>query len=121
MSEAASLRRAQAAAIAAEAKGGEGVIVLDLRGQTLVTDFFVIATATSRVHLKAVREGIEDAMDQARHRLFAREGTEQAQWVLLDYGDVVVHVLTEEKRGYYKLERMWANATPVAFSGGKAG
>jgi ribosome-associated protein len=121
MSEAGSLRRAQAAAAAAEAKAAEQVIILDLRGQTLVTDFFVLCTATSRVHLKAVRDGIEEAMEQARQRLYAREGNEQGQWILLDYGDVIVHVLTEQTRAYYKLERMWANAPQVEVSGGKAG
>jgi len=118
MTEAGSLRRAQVAATAAEAKAAEAVVILDLRGLTLVTDFFVICTGTSRVHLRAVREGIEDAMAEAGHRLFAREGDEDAQWILLDYGDVVVHVLTEDRRAYYKLERMWASAPQVSTSGG---
>ena len=121
MTEAASLLRARAAAAAAEAKAAEQIVVLDLRGQTLVTDFFVICTATSRVHLKGVREGVEEAMDQASHRLFGREGNEQAQWVLLDYSDVIVHVLTADTRAFYKLERMWAKAPQVEVSGGKAG
>ncbi len=120
MTEAASLLRAQDAAAAAEARGAEQILILDLRGLTLVTDFFVLCTATSRVHLRALREGIEDAMEGARHHLHSREGTEQAQWILLDYGDVIVHLLMEETRAYYKLERMWANAPQIAPSGGKA-
>jgi len=118
MTEAGSLRRAQLAATAAEDKAAEQVVILDLRGLTLVTDFFVICTATSRVHLRAVRDGIEDMMERTDHRLYAREGDEQAQWILLDYGDVIVHVLTEERRAYYKLERMWASARQVPVSRG---
>ena len=122
MSEAAgSLLGARVAAAAAEGKAAEQIVVLDLRGQTLITDFFVICTATSRVHMKAVRDGVEEAMEQTRHRLYAREGNEQAQWILLDYGDVIVHVLTADTRAFYKLERMWASAPQVEVSGGKAG
>jgi ribosome-associated protein len=121
MSEAASLARARAAAAAAEAKAAEQIVVLDLREQTLVTDFFVICTATSRVHIRAIREGIAEEMDRAKHRLFGREGNEQSQWVLLDYGDVIVHLLTDEMRAFYKLERMWANAPRVEVLGGAAG
>ncbi len=121
MGEPPSLLRARAAAAAAEAKAAEQVVVLDLRTLTLVTDFFVICTATSRVHMKAVREGIEEAMERANCRLQAREGDEEAQWVLLDYGDVVVHVLSPQTRAFYKLERMWASAPQVAVSGGRTG
>jgi len=109
----AALARAQATAAAAAGKAGEQILILDLRGQTLITDFFVICTATSRVHMRAVREGIEEAMAASRHRLWAREGSEEAQWVLLDYGDVIVHLMSDERRAYYKLERMWKGATEI--------
>jgi len=121
MSEPPSLLRARAAAAAAEAKAAEQVVVLDLRTLTLVTDFFVVCSATSRVHMRAVREGIEEAMERANYRLLAREGDEEAQWVLLDYGDVVVHVFSPQTRAFYKLERMWASAPQVAVSGGRTG
>jgi ribosome-associated protein len=114
MGKAPSLAMARAAAAAAEGKAAEQIVVLDLREQTLITDFFVICTATSRVHMRALRDGIEEAMDQSKHRLFGREGNEQSQWILLDYGDVIVHLLTDEMRAFYKLERMWGNAPQVA-------
>lgn len=117
MPELEALARAHAAAAAAAGKGAEEIRILDLRGQTLITDFFVICTATSRVHMRAVREGIEEAMAQSRHRLGAREGSEEGQWVLLDYGDVIVHLMSEERRAYYKLERMWQGAADVAVPG----
>jgi ribosome-associated protein len=111
------LARARAAAAAAAGKGAEQIRILDLRGQTLITDFFVICTATSQVHMRAVREGVELAMAGSRHRLGAREGSEEAQWVLLDYGDVIVHLMSEERRAYYKLERMWQGAAEVPLPG----
>lgn len=121
MSDPASLHRARAAAGAAAGKAAEQILILDLRGQTLITDFFVICTATSRVHMRAVRDGIEEAMAQSRHRLHAREGTEEGQWVLLDYGEVIVHLMSEERRAYYKLERMWQAAPQVELPGRPAG
>lgn len=113
----ASRARAATAAEAAEAKGAADLVVLDLHGQTLVTDYFVIGTATSRVHLRALREGIEEAMAAARVPLLGREGDEASQWVLLDYGDVIVHLFTDQTRGYYKLERMWSRAQVVDVRG----
>ncbi len=67
--------------------------------------------------MRAVRDGIEAAMAQSHHRLWAREGNEEAQWVLLDYGDVIVHLMSEERRAYYKLERMWHGAAEVPLAG----
>ena len=87
--------------------------MLDLRGQTLVTDYFVIATGTSRVQIRAVIDAIADGLDAERPR-GVREGDEAAGWVLLDYGDVVVHVFGPEARAFYRLERLWADAPTVA-------
>lgn len=63
--------------------------------------------------MRAVRDGIEEAMSGSRHRLWSREGSEEGQWVLLDYGDVIVHLMSEDRRAYYKLERMWQSAAEV--------
>jgi ribosome-associated protein len=109
----ASLARALRAAEVAEAKRAEDVVVLDLRGQTLVTDYFVICTGTSRVQLRAILEAVADALADARSR-GVREGDEHAGWVLLDYGDVVVHVFAPDARAFYRLERLWADAPAVA-------
>jgi ribosome-associated protein len=109
----ASLARALRAAEVAEAKRAEDVVVLDLRGQTLVTDYFVICTGGSRVQLRAIREAVAEALQDAPRR-GVPEGDEAAGWVLLDYGDVVVHVFAPEARGFYRLERLWADAPVVS-------
>ena len=109
---AASLACALQAAEAAEAKRAEDVVVLDLREQTLVTDYFVICTGTSRVQIRAVVDGVIEALAGDR-RPPVREGDEAGQWVLLDYGDVVVHILDPEMREYYTLEELWVDAPRV--------
>jgi ribosome-associated protein len=110
---AASLAKALRAAEIAEGRRAEDVVVLDLRGQTLVTDYFVIATGTSRVQIRAVIDAIADGLGDVRPR-GVREGEEAGGWVLLDYGDVVVHVFAPEARAFYRLERLWADALVVA-------
>lgn len=108
----ASLAKARQAASAAEAKHAEDVVVLDLRGLTLVTDYFVICTGTSRVQIRAITNGILESLRDISPQVL-REGDEQAQWVLLDYGDVVVHVFGPEARSFYRLERLWGDAHVV--------
>jgi ribosome-associated protein len=107
-----SLPKALLAAEVAEAKRAEDVLVLDLREQTLVTDYFVLCTATSRVQIRAVADAIAEALKGNQTR-GVREGAEAGQWVLLDYGDVVVHVFGPEARAFYRLERLWADAPVV--------
>lgn len=109
----ASLARALRAAEAAEAKRAESVVVLDLRPLTLVADYFVICTSTSRVQMRAVVDHVADALADTGVRA-VREGDETGQWVLLDFGDVVVHVFGPEARAFYRLERLWGDAEVVA-------
>ncbi len=107
------LDRAWQVADAAARRGYSPSVVLELRVLTLVTDYFVICTGTSRVQIRAITSGILESMrDVSPHVL--REGDEDAQWVLLDYGDVVVHVFGPEARTFYRLERLWGDAHVVA-------
>lgn len=108
----ASLAKALRAAGAAEDKHAEDIVLLDLRGQTLVTDYFVICTGTSRVQIRAIVNGVIDTLGDLS-RGTTREGDEHAQWVLLDYGDVVLHVFGPEARSFYRLERLWGDARVV--------
>ena len=101
------------AAEAAESKRAEAVVVLDLRDQTLITDYFVICTGTSRVQIRAIVDGVAEALAGHCPRV-VREGDASAQWVLLDCGDVVVHVFGPEARTFYRLERLWGDARVVA-------
>jgi ribosome-associated protein len=111
-----SLERALAAARTAELNRGRDVVILDLRELTSVFDYFVIATGASRRQLHAISEEIDRVMqnDYGDRRL-GLEGYQESRWILLDFGDVVVHMFDEETRGYYGLEHLWSAATKVPF------
>ncbi len=81
----------------------------------MITDIFVIASGTSRRHVLTLAEEAERRLRELGRRPLRREGTDDARWVLLDYGDLVVHVFDEETRAYYDLERLWGNAPRIAF------
>lgn len=85
-------------------------VALDLKGLTSVADVFVIMTGTSDRHVQAVAENIMDAFKALGHRLLGEEGLRSGKWVLLDYGEVVVHVFLEHVREYYDIERLWVDA-----------
>jgi ribosome-associated protein len=107
-----SRRKALLAADAAESKLAGNVIVLDLQEHTPVTDFFVIASGTTRVQIRAIIEAIEEALKAAGAPRPRAEGRDDGRWVLLDFGDVVVHVMNPREREYYNLERLWGD-TPI--------
>lgn len=105
---------ALAAAEAMDAKKADAVIVLDLRRQTPVADYFVIGSAETMVQIRAVGDAVEEAMEDAGVRLLGREGHARARWVLLDFGPVVVHIFGPDARRLYSLERLWGGAPVVA-------
>ena len=106
---------AAAAAAAIDDKKGLGIALLDVSGLLVITDVFVIATGTSRRHVRTLAEETEAQLKEADRRPLRREGMEDGTWVLLDYGDVVVHVFDEETRAYYDLERLWGDAPRLEF------
>lgn len=109
-----SQRTAVAAARAALEKKAEEVVVLDLRGVSGYTDFLVIGSGSSDRQLEAIAEGIEKELKEQGHRKVGSEGQRGGRWVLLDFGDVVVHVFHQDERGHYDLEGLWADAPRVA-------
>ena len=106
-------RKALLAAEAAESKLADRVVVLDLQEHTLVTDFFVIATGSNRIQIKAITEAVEDALGAVGEQPGRAEGRRGGQWVLLDFGDVVVHVFDPREREFYNLEWLWGDAPIV--------
>jgi ribosome-associated protein len=94
---------------ASEDKKANYVSTLDLRGKTLIADFFVICSGTSNIHIRAIADGIMEALEKLGHRQKALEGYSEASWILLDYGDVIAHIMSEEQRDFYKLERLWTS------------
>ena len=109
------IHAARTAAAAIDDKKGEDIVLLDLSGLLVVTDMFVVASGTSNRHVKSLVEDAEEALRALDRRPLRREGTDHGQWVLLDYGDVVIHVFDKETRAYYELERLWADAPRIAF------
>jgi ribosome-associated protein len=101
------------AARTAEENRGTNIVVLDLRELTSVFDFFVLASGTSRRQLHAMSEEIDDAFEGQGDRRLGIEGYEESRWILLDYGDVVVHLFEPEMREYYALEDLWGHAKRV--------
>lgn len=105
---------ALAAARVAEETRGTAVQVLDLRQVTDVFDYFVIATGTSRRQMHAMADEIKQALKQS-HRDAPRgvEGYEDGRWIVMDYGDVVVHLFDAESREYWDIEHLWGDAKQV--------
>lgn len=109
-----SLRLALAAARAAEDNRGKDVAVLDLREQTVIFDYFVLATGSSQRQLRAISDAIDDVLQKEMgHRRLGTEGYQDSKWILLDYGSVVIQLFDEQSREYYRLEDLWAGAKRV--------
>lgn len=110
----AALERALVAARVAEENRGRDIVLLDLRELTTMFDYFVVVTGTSRRQLHSISEEIDHALeDEMGDRRMGREGYDESRWILLDYGDVVIHLFDAETRSYYRLEDLWSRARPV--------
>lgn len=107
---------AEAAATAIAEKKGLSIALLDVSRLIVLTDVFVIATGTSNRHVKTLVEEVEYQLKRDHDRKpLRREGEAHGRWVLLDYGDMVVHVFDQETRNYYDLERLWGDAPRLEF------
>jgi ribosome-associated protein len=102
------------AAAAADSKQAEDLVALDVSGPLPLTDIFLIATGRNERNVVAIASEIEDKMLEAGAKTLRREGRAEGRWILLDFGDVVVHVFHEEDRMYYSLERLWKDCPTVA-------
>ena len=102
--------KTQLIAQAADSLKAEEITALDLRGLTIIADFFVICTGNSSIQIRAITDRIEDRMRENGFRKLRKEGYQEATWILLDYGDVVVHVMAAEQRAFYQIEAFWSEA-----------
>jgi len=107
------LEMARAAADALADKKGIDITMLEVGDLLAITEYFLIATGTSRPHVKALSEGVEERLRELDRKALRREGVAEAEWVLLDYGDFVVHVFQATPRDYYGLERLWGDAPRI--------
>jgi ribosome-associated protein len=102
------------AADAIFSKKGMDIVLLDVEGLFVLSDVFVIATGTSRPHVQSLAEHVEEGMSQELGiKPLRSEGRAEAEWVLLDFGDVIVHLFQASAREFYGLERLWADAEKV--------
>jgi ribosome-associated protein len=101
---------------AAEDKKAEGLTVLDLRKAAGFTDYFVVASGNNARQVRAIADGIIDALAATGARPAYVEGYDRSEWILLDYFDFIVHVFAPETRTFYGLERLWGNAERVEVS-----
>jgi len=108
---------AETAASLAWQKKAEEISILDLRGISNFTDFFVICSGTSKPHLKAIRSEVKE---QLKHNYevapSSADGQPSSQWMVLDYGDVLVHIFHASRREFFALEELWSDAPRVEWS-----
>ena len=103
---------ARVAADAIFSKKGADIVLLDVAGQFFLSDVFVIATGTSRPHVQALTEYVEERLAEVYDTKPLRvEGKTEAEWVLIDYGDIIVHLFQPAPRDFYSLERLWGDST----------
>ncbi len=103
----------QIAADAAVAKGGEDLVALDVSLPLPLVDAFLIVTGRSERNVAAIADEIEDKLLLVGHKRIRREGRQESRWVLLDFGDLVVHVFHEQERIFYGLERLWKDCPVI--------
>lgn len=88
-------------------------MIFDLQGLTTITDYFVICSGESTTQVKAIEEQIEEKFKESRVKPLGIEGRTYNHWVLMDYGDVIIHIFEEETRAFYELEKLWIDAKRI--------
>ena len=108
------VRMAEVAARAAASKLAHDVVIIDVSKQLVITDCFVIASASNDRQVNAIVDEVEEKMRQAGYKPARREGTREGRWVLLDYIDIVVHIQHTDERDFYSLDRLWRDCPQIA-------
>ena len=103
----------QTAALAADSKQAEDLVALDVSGPLPLTDVFLLATGRNERNVVAIASEIEDRLREGGSQALRREGRAEGRWILLDFGDLIVHVFHEEDRMYYSLERLWKDCPVI--------
>lgn len=108
--------KARVAAEAADEVRAVDIVLLDIHRVTLIADFFVICTARSDTQMQAIAERIQERIEERGWHILHQEGRRQTRWLLMDLGDVVVHIFEAEARAFYNLEQLWADAERIEWS-----
>ncbi len=108
---------AKEAAQAALDKKARDVVILKMDDVTIITDYFVIATSMNRTQAQAIADNIQKVMKDKGINVLSREGVMEANWILLDYGNIVIHIFQEDMRRFYDLEALWGDTTVIRCEG----
>lgn len=104
---------AMAAAEAAANKLATDIVILDVSEQLVITDCFVLCSGANELQVKSIVDAIEEALHNLGEKRIRREGHQENTWVLLDYGDIVIHVQKAEERIHYAIERLWKDCPVI--------
>ncbi|MDX8359518.1 MULTISPECIES: ribosome silencing factor [Bacillaceae] len=101
------------AAKGADDKRAEQIVALNMQGISLIADYFLICQGNSEKQIQAIAKEIKDLVEEQDYTVKRLEGYDEARWVLIDIGDVVVHIFHKDERSYYNLEKLWGDAQRV--------
>ena len=104
---------ARLACAALEDKKGEDIKVIDIAGVSVMADYFIIANGSNDSQVRAMVDAVEEKLGRAGYNVKQREGYDGRSWILLDFGDLIVHVLDKENRLFYDLERIWRDGKDI--------
>lgn len=108
-----SRKMAKMACLALDEKKGKDIKVIDIHEVSVLGDYFIIASGTNQNQVQAMVDNVEEQLGRAGFEPRQIEGTKNSSWILMDYGDVIVHVFDEENRLFYDLERIWRDGKEV--------
>lgn len=108
-------QKSEIIANAASDKKALDITIMNMRDLTVTTDYFIVCSATTATQVRAIADNIEDEMAKAGQEFLHKEGYRNAEWILLDFGDCVAHIFTEEARHFYGIEDLWGEAPTVAY------
>lgn len=108
-----SAKMAQTAYLALDEKKGEDIRIIDIAGVSIMADYFLIANGGSLPQVQAMVRNVQEKMNQSGFEVKRIEGSRNSTWILLDYGDIVVHIFDKEDRLFYDLERIWSDGKVI--------
>jgi ribosome-associated protein len=100
---------------AASDKKAGNIVIMDMRELTFSTDYFIICSAPTATQVRAIADNVEEELDKAEVHFNHKEGYHEGEWILLDYGEIVVHIFKNENREYYALEKLWGDAKITSY------
>ena len=106
---------ALAIAEAASSKKANDIVLMKMEGLTVATDYFVVCSANTTTQTRAIADAVEEQLEEAGVTFSHKEGYREGEWILMDYGDCVLHVFTRDSREYYALEQLWGDAELTPF------